>query len=205
MILAEVSGDLEIQQYALDHPLLRRIGSTSVMALGLCICSFPEENPEWAPWSNAMQEFGHWAFPEGAELARFFPGLGVDLIILGVVFNSTAKNLLSSPTLCWMGMQSFAIYLLHAPLIRTVLAWILYGASEQPYLGKDDEGNDLPLGWAPITKPWIVFLAIPLFYAFLYRVAQLWSRYVDVWSGQVTQVVEDWTFREEDEKTASLA
>lgn len=168
-----------------------------MIILGLYFCSYPEENPEWAPWSNSMLQFGHWIFPAGVEYSRYYPGMGADIVATGVMFNATAKKILSHRFLCWMGKLSWPVYLLHAPLIRTVLTWVLFGASVRPQQGKDANGNQLPPGWLPIANNWVVVFAIPLFYVFLYRVAGLWASYVDPWCTKVTQHFEELVFRDD--------
>ena len=136
-------------------------------------------------------------FPREVEYSRYYPSLGVDVLTAGVMFNDTAKRVLSHSSLQWMGKVSFAIYLLHAPLIRTVLTWVLFGFSVQPDRGKDDEGNQIPLDWLPIANRWVCTFALPLFYIFLYRVAQVWSRYVDPWCAEMAQWFEDLVFRDD--------
>lgn len=168
-----------------------------MIILGLYFCSYPEENPEWARWSTDLLRLGHWIFPSGVEYARYYPGMGADLLATGIMFNATAKKILSHRFLCWMGKLSWPVYLLHAPLIRTVLAWVLFGGSVRPAQGKDQNGNQLPPGWLPIANTWVVIVAIPLFYVFLYRVAGLWAQYVDPWCTNVTQLFEDTVFRDD--------
>lgn len=159
--------------------------------------SYPEENPSWARWSQNLFLLGDYIFPKNSEFARYYPGLGANVLTLGIMFNDTAKRLLSTSFFCWMGKLSFPIYLLHAPLIRTVLAWVLFGASIRPDQGKDDEGNQLPPGWLPIANRWVVVLALPMFYVFLYRVANLWAQHVDPFCGRVTNWFEELVFRDD--------
>ena len=197
ILLAEVSIDPDVINFASAHPYIQAVGSASLIILGLFCCSYPEEHPEWARWSRNMQDFGRLIFPVGAEYARFYPGMGADVLAAGIMFNTTAKTILSHRFLCWMGKQSWPVYLIHAPLIRTVLTWVLFGASVRPPQGKDQNGNQLPPGWLPLAKPWVVMFAIPLFYVFLYRTAVLWSQYVDPWCARVTQRFEDLVFRDD--------
>ena len=186
MFLAELTLDSDLQTYTEAHHYLRSLVSGSLIFVGLFFMSYPEENPSWARWSQILFEIGNYTFPAGVEYARYYPGLGINLLTLGVMFNNTAKRLLSHTFLCWMGKLSFPIYLLHAPLIRTVLTWVLFGASTRPDLGADNEGNQLDPGWLPIASRWVCVIALPLFYVFLYRVASLWAQYIDPWCGKIT-------------------
>jgi len=197
ILLAELSLDPEVQDWISDHPYTRSISSASLIILGLYFCSYPEENSSWSSWSRDLDKLAGYIFPKDVEYSRYYPGLGVDVLTAGVMFNDTAKKVLSHSSLLWMGKVSFAIYLLHAPLIRTVLTWVLFGFSVQPDRGKDNEGNQLPLDWLPIANRWICTFAIPLFYIFLYRVAEVWSRYVDPWCAKTTQWFEDLVFRDD--------
>ena len=136
-------------------------------------------------------------FPQGVELARYYPGVGINLLAAGVMFNDTAKKILAHSFFCWMGKLSFAIYLLHAPLIRTVLTYVLFGFSVRPSGGKDEHGRDLPPSFLPVANRWVCVFAIPLFYVFLYRVASLWASHVDPLCGRITNWFEDLVFRDE--------
>ncbi|KAL6718317.1 hypothetical protein ACLMJK_004406 [Lecanora helva] len=197
IILAELTLDSDVQNFASAHNYARKLFSAGLIILGLFFMSYPEENPSWARWSHNLELLGSYIFPQNAEYARFYPGLGVNLLTLGVMFNNTAKKILSTSFFCWMGKLSFPIYLLHAPLIRTVLAWVLFGASIRPDQGKDENGNQLPPGWLPIANRWVVVIALPLFYVFLYRVANLWAQYVDPFCGRVTNLFEELVFRDD--------
>ncbi|KAL9046099.1 MAG: hypothetical protein Q9214_000980 [Letrouitia sp. 1 TL-2023] len=202
MLLAELSIDQDVASFAAAHPFIQSIGSSLTIIVALYFCSYPEENASWTRWSDGLTKLGHYMFPATVEYARYYPGLGADLLALGILFNTTAKKILSSSFLCWMGKLSWPVYLLHAPLIRTVLTWVLFGASTRPPQGKDQQGNQLPPGWLPIANRWVVMFAIPLFYVFLYRVAGLWAQYVDPKCTQVTQWFEELVFRDDakDEK-----
>ena len=172
--------------------------SSSLIFLGIFVISYPEEHSEWAVWSNAMTIFGGYIFPERAEFASFYPALGAQMICFGVMFNHTAKRLLSSPWPCFFGRVSFAIYLLHAPLLRTLLTYFLFGLSRRPSSpGLDKNGHDMPQPWIPLTSTFGTIMLIPLWYVILYRIAQLWVQHVDPFCGRVTDWIEKRLFREE--------
>lgn len=197
ILFAEMSLDKDVKDWADSHPYFRTIASAFCIVLGLFFCSYPEENPEWATWSDSLTKLGHWMFPSDVEYARYYPGLGSNVLTLGVMYNDTAKKILSNRFFLFLGKNSFPIYLLHAPLIRTVLTWCLFGFSSRPQNGKDNEGHDIPPGWLPIASTWVCLVIIPLFYVFLYRVANLWANHVDPFCGRVTQWFEDLVFRDD--------
>jgi hypothetical protein len=199
LMMAEMHYSSEVHHYVEKRPATFAVLSSTLIFLGLFANSYPEVKPEWAPWSDNMSTLGHYIFPERAEYARFYPSLGAQMICLGVMFNQTAKRLLSTRLPCFMGRHSFAVYLIHAPLIRTVFTWMLYGLSQRPPSpGKDDKGNDLPRPWVPLTSRWSLFIVIPLFYLIVYRLAVLWSTYVDPACGRVCNWIEQKIFRQEE-------
>lgn len=197
ILFADISLDADIQAVIAKYSFLRTFLSGTAILLGLYLCSYPEEHPEWSIWSAGLENLAQYIFPHGVEFARYYPGLGVNILTLGVMFNNTAKRILSNHFFTWMGKLSFAIYLLHAPLIRTVLTYVLFGFSIRPSGGKDEKGNQLPPGWLPLANRWVCVFAIPLFYLFLYRVANLWAAYVDPFCARVTQWFEDLVFRDD--------
>jgi hypothetical protein len=208
LIMAELTYYPEVQDFVERRPLLISILSSLSIFLGMFAISYPEEHPEWAVWSNGMLKFGKSIFPTNAEFARFYPGLGAQLICYGVMFNKTARAIFSSSWPCFFGKVSFAIYLIHAPLIRTVLTWGLFGFSTRPPSpGNDKDGHPIPQPWVPLTSKWLAVFLIPIWYVFLYRMALLWISYVDPLCARATNWIEEKIFREENrtEKQPTLA
>jgi hypothetical protein len=197
MLLAEITFDPDIQAVIADHNLIRTFTSAMAIVIGLYFASYPEEHPEWTRWSNGLTLLGNYMFPKSVEFSRFYAALGVQILAVGIMFNNTAKKLLSNSFFLFMGKLSFPIYLLHAPLIRTVLTYALFGFSVRPSGGKDEQGKDLPPGFRPLASRWVCVFAIPLFYVFLYRVAALWAAYVDPFCGRVMNWFENLVFRDD--------
>ena len=197
ILFAEMSLDNDIREWTERHSYFRTVASAFCILLGIFFCSYPEENPEWTRWSNTLTKLGNMIFPNDVEYARYYPGLGSNILTLGVMYNDTTKELLSNRFFLFLGKNSFPVYLLHAPLLRTVLTYFLFGFSSRPDQGKDEQGHDLPPGWLPLANTWVCLIVIPLYYVFLYRVANLWSNYVDPFCGRVTQWFEDTVFRDD--------
>jgi hypothetical protein len=149
--------------------------------------------------STRMIEFGKIIFPAGSDTSRSYSSIGAQMVCLGIMFNGRAKRILSSSWLCWFGKMSWPVYLIHATLIRTLLTYMLYGMSTRPPSpGNDDKGDPLPRPWTPIYSKTNIFIAIPIFYVTLYRLALLWASYVDPVCGRVTNWVEYKIFRPEE-------
>lgn len=207
MIMAEMNFTPEVHQFAENRPITTSVVSGLLILTGFFCNSFPEASPDWAGWSRAMLRLGAHIFPQHAEQARFYPGLGAQMVCLGIMFNGTAKRILSSPWLCWFGKVSWPVYLIHGTLIRVILAPLLFGLSERPpWPGNDQDGKPLPQPWRPLYSRWILLAAIPFFYVLLYRLALFWASHVDPLCGRITNWVEAKVFRpEESEKSVQLA
>ena len=206
--MAELTYYPEVQDFVESRPVLTSLLTSMSIFLGLISISYPEDHPEWAVWSKAMLNLGHYIFPRGSEYARFYPALGAQLICYGVMFNKTARAIFSSSWPCFFGRVSFAVYLIHAPLIRTILTWGLWGMSTRPPSpGKNKDGHQIAQPWTPMGSKWVAFALIPLYYIILYRLALLWVAHVDPLCGRITNWVEEKIFRNENqvEKAGTLA
>ena len=195
VLLAEMSFEPSVQEYAAHHSKFRWAVTSLMTVLGLLFCSYPEADEDWVKWSRTLHQIGDAIFPWGTEMARVYPAIGADLLLTSVFFSPVAQKALSSPVLVWLGRLSWPVYLIHNVLIRTVLTWMLYGVTMpvQPE-GKDPEGNDWPISYLPIAGLWIQVFAYPLFYCFLYRMAQLWLTHVDPLCAGATLWFEDRMF-----------
>ena len=197
LAMAEFTFDPDVQSSMASHGTTYATISSLAIIVGLFVASYPEDHPEWAPWSASMFHFGKYIVPRGGELARFYPALGTNLFLTGILFNSTAKRILSYPTFTWMGKVSYAVYLTHAPLVRIVLTWLLYGTSKNPP-PKVEDGKTVFGGWKPLPNKWLPILMIPLFLVLLYKLAHWWTIYIEPMCDKATKWIEQKFFREED-------
>lgn len=176
-----------------------------LLFIGLLFCSYPEHDAEFVPWSNALLSLSKYIFPPNhPDTPRFYTGLGLTLISLAIHFSDISKTILSNKYLLWAGKNSFAVYLLHGTLIRTILVWMLYGISAP----KDTVGADGSVKAAPhltLGSPLWFWICIPIWFCILYYIANLWTTYVDTWAGTITKKLEKATFRApEEEKSIPL-
>lgn len=151
---------------------------------GLTIASFPEGSAEWMTWSRIMLNLMRPILPANPDFPRFSSGIGLELITLGIVLSPTLQRLLSSRYLLFLGRMSFAVYLLHGPLLKTTLVWMIYGVQTLP--DHDDGNGNMVLtrlrypGHMSLLAWQIVWLPM------LYCIANLWMTYVDPWCERLT-------------------
>ncbi|ESZ89506.1 hypothetical protein SBOR_10109 [Sclerotinia borealis F-4128] len=169
----------------------------ALILLGLIFASYPEGKPELQAWSQSLYNLSFWIFPNDPDIPRYYSGLGLDLIALGIHFSPSCKDFLSHRYLLWFGKNSFAVYLIHGTLLRTLLIWMLYGVS-MPTETVNEEGEMvkgvLRMGgrvrWYTMMLIWFVIL---------YGLANAWTKWVDPWCGRVTQRWERYVFEEDGE------
>ncbi|KAJ0415841.1 acyltransferase 3 [Aspergillus carlsbadensis] len=204
MFLSDLSYEVSFQEFLLKWKWPRRVVAAFLAISGLFIAGYPGDHPEWADWSNFMLKLAHYIFPPDVNIGKRYTAIGVDLVILAIYISPSVKEFLSNRLLLWLGAQSFAVYLVHGTLLRTVLCWMLYGITGQPFdPEKKQEGKDEPV-WIPIRPPWVVAISIPLWICLVYFCATMWTKYVDPFCARLTQKMEDRMFVE-DEKPPTQA
>jgi peptidoglycan/LPS O-acetylase OafA/YrhL len=163
--------------------------------LGLFLMSFPNEYYDWASWSRQLHELALVIFPSGIELGRAWPGIGAQIVCSSVCFSSSLRKALSQGFLLWLGGVSYSLYLLHGPLMRSVLAWLVCGpmmmAGEWVTRGDENYGSTEDSGYIPLPG-WPTFVVIlPIFWAFLLLMVHLWSSKVEPKFAAATKWFED--------------
>ncbi|KIX01611.1 uncharacterized protein Z518_09337 [Rhinocladiella mackenziei CBS 650.93] len=102
--------------------------SPPIILISLVMMSYPSSFSDRASWSKWFHEFGIRFLPVDytASLDRMYGSLGGLLLMVGILISPHARWALSSRPLIWLGKVSFAIYLLHGMIVRTIFAWILH-------------------------------------------------------------------------------
>ena len=172
-----------------------RFLAPALIFFGLILASYPEEKPEWMRWSEIMDKSSAWIFPRGSMTARFYSGVGLEVVTLGIHFSPSAKNVLSNKYLLWFGKNSFAVYLLHGTLLRTVLVWLYYGIHLPADVMVDGK---LEPGKLPMCGRARFWFWLPIWFVILYSLANLWTKYVDAWCARVTEKLVKYVFQEPD-------
>ncbi|KAJ5561749.1 hypothetical protein N7535_003790 [Penicillium sp. DV-2018c] len=188
MILAELSF---YNLTALQPRILFRILPYGLVTLGLYICSYPDQFAGQTAWSSQLESLAEMLFPQGAHVGRYYAGLGAQMICLGVILSASMRRILSHPVLLWLGSISFPLYLLHGPLMRSVLVYIIYlpmSVGFTPAVRAD--GTPDPESYIPTPNPLRLGIALVAFFVFLLYVVQQWAKHVEPRLGAATAAFE---------------
>lgn len=198
VLLADLQNHEPTTALIARRPRASALLSGALVLLGLALASFPEAHEERAPWSRALARLLAPLAAGGADLPRLGTGLGLELVSAGIVLSpGVLQRALSGRHLLFLGRMSFAVYLLHGPLMRTTLAWMLYGVHAPPPAAAAAERLAYPGGLALIA--WQV-VWLPM----LYGVASLWMAYVDPWCEKMTNGLVEYVKLEASEKMPVL-
>lgn len=159
------------------------------------LASYPEANPEWRPWSATMERWAHVIFPKDAEFPRYYSSIGLVCLTFGIHFSTTVKDVLSNKYLLWFGKNSFAVYLLHGMLLRTILVWMMFGISiPADVVGEDGQMVPGPGLHQRGRLAW--YICVPTWLVILYTIANLWTKHVDAFCARLTFKLERYMFEE---------
>ena len=167
-----------------------------LILIGLYWSSYPETHNGWRTWSANLGWWGLKIFPRGVDQYRFWPALGVQLITISVMLSPHLQHFLSLPSLTWLGTVSFPIYLLHGPLIRSLLAWLLFGLRNPIKKIEHNADGSVKGEYEVLPMPTLpmYIIAIPIFFIALLAVCQLWNLYIEPWCARLTKMAEDLFF-----------
>lgn len=197
MLLCDTADNTTVQSLISSHRWARRIFSILAASIGLFVASYPAHNPEWCTWSNFLLRLSHTLFPRDINLGKRYSALGVDLVILALYLSPTAKSILSNRFFLWLGRNSFAVYLTHGTLLRTVLVWMIYGVSAQPWEEWENEkGEREHSAWLHRGSMGKFVVSIPIWFMLVYTVAHYWTTYVDTFCARLTQKLENAVFEQ---------
>ncbi|KAJ5793683.1 hypothetical protein N7457_000282 [Penicillium paradoxum] len=184
MILAELSF---YNLTALRPRLFFKILPYGLVTLGLYLCSYPDQYAEQTGWSAQLTSLAQIIFPSGANVSRFYAGLGAQMICFGVMLSPFIRRSLSHPALLWLGSISFPLYLIHGPLMRSVLVYLLYlpmSLDFEPSYRAD--GTPDPASYIPTPNSFRLGIVLVVFFAFLLFVVQQWAKHVEPRIGAFT-------------------
>jgi peptidoglycan/LPS O-acetylase OafA/YrhL len=159
---------------------------------GMFMAGFPQDAPERVMWSRVMRNVMKPFVPKDSDLRRYWDSIGASTVLVGIFFSKNARAVLSSPVFNFLGRVSFPVYLLHNQLIKSVLTWMVYlpSALNPP---RNEKGEQMDLRRGSTTH---ILLAIAVFYYLLYRMALMWTVYVDPLCGKVVKFLTNWAYGE---------
>ncbi|KAL6854846.1 hypothetical protein ACO1O0_005976 [Amphichorda felina] len=172
---------------------LRAVLSIVFLLVGLFIASLPDGNFEWQAWSEGLKNFLATILPDKPDFPRSSSGLGLDIIVIGLHLSPLARSILSNRFFLWLGRMSFAVYLLHNQILRSVLCWMIYGF-EIP-------GEGEPLMAVESTVK--IFMCIPFYLALTYGSAYLWTTYVDSFCARISERIVSFIKEDNGEKSSA--
>lgn len=215
-LLAEFSLHRPTQNFISSHAhILTYIVTPTLIFAALCIGSYPHEHADWAEWSKNMHKMfvhpsddndskiGTFLVPFGTDAPRRMSSAMVQLLAISVFLNPALRQMMSHRWLLWLGRHSFAVYLVHGTILRTVGMWIAYGISGQPWnpdTGSNEDGSPREPEWIPIKSWWHVRMATVVFVALTYLAAWAWMRWVDTACARATEWLEKRVFDEGNEE-----
>ena len=128
IILAELSVSSLPALLAPYSPIL----TPPLAIFSLVLMSYTQNATEHRAWSRNLHSFGNSYLPldPSGSLDRTYGGIGSALLLVSIIISPHARNMLSQKPLKWLGKVSFAIYLVHGTVLRTVFAWILFFGQE---------------------------------------------------------------------------
>ena len=107
--------------------------------------SFPSSYAHFSPWSSTLSRLALHIFPTNTtttknpnfarplvtiapalDLGRAWPAIGAQLLCGCILFSESMRRVLGSAALIWLGSVSYTIYLLHGPLCRSLLAYLIF-------------------------------------------------------------------------------
>jgi peptidoglycan/LPS O-acetylase OafA/YrhL len=177
MIMAEMSF---YNLSALRPRILFKILPYGLVTLGFYICSYPDQYADQTAWSSQLASLAQIIFPKDANVSRYYASLGAQMVCFGVMLSPFLSRILSHPTLLWLGSISFPLYLIHGPLMRSVLVYLVYfpmSIGFKPRLRPD--GTFDPESYISTPNSFRLALVLVIFVAFLLYVVQQWTRYVE--------------------------
>ena len=191
-LLAEFSNRLP--SHSITHqrnPFIRAMTGVSLL-LGLHVSGYPEVSPEWTSWSQNLAQIGYFIFP-GKDYWRYWTSIGAQLITLAVVTSPWIQEMLSHPAFVWLGSVSLPLYLIHGPLVRSLLAWMVFGWQKPvSHSTKDVNGKRMD-SWQRRSIPdgWVFCIVLPVFLMILLWASHLWTTWVEPWCASVIKRMEE--------------
>ena len=163
---------LVLCEYILSRPTSYEPLGLFYICIGLFVGGFPEFFPERAMWSSALYRLGillgFSAIPK--TQVRYWGTIGATCIIVGVIHSDRTKSFLKLPWNVYIGRISFPVYLLHGPLMKSLLPWVQHGMRSNG-----------------ISSTASFTIALAVYVAVLLALSELATRTIEVWSVRLSK------------------
>ncbi|KAL1861398.1 hypothetical protein Daus18300_008929 [Diaporthe australafricana] len=214
-LLADLSLHRPTQNFiASNHRILSLVVAPLLILSGLFLGSYPQEHEDWSRWSLGLQQTfvnmdppspgasrGSFLVPEGTDARRRFSSIAIQFCAVAVFVSPVLREALSNRYFLWLGRHSFAVYLVHGTILRTVGMWIAYGLT--PRFEQHEDGSYEE--FLHTRSKSSVHLAILVFVVLTYSAAWAWMRWVDTACARATQWLESKVFQAEEDEDAEEA
>ena len=157
---------------------------------GLYLASIPDFHRDWAEHYQWIEHNLAWMFPHNPDWFRQTVTLGCWFILLGILLSPWLQRCLSCRIFRWLGEMSFALYLLHGTLIRTVGVWVAYG---RIFPQVDSETGEVIRPYAASSSR--VWCGVIVVWALLLGLGRLWVRYVERFCALLVRRFEMWALK----------
>jgi len=199
VILCDLGSDEGFQEFISRHTTVKRVVQTCLIVIGLWVGSYPEGAAHRTVWSQQLDAWNPYLFPEGSDIPKRWSSVAWHLISVGFWLSPTLKTMFSNKLFTWLGRNSFAVYLTHGTLLRVVLVKFIYGWSYSSFSIDHPEGQDPIYHWIPKSRNWFIWaVSIPTWFTIVYTVAHFWTTYVDSWCAKATRWLEEQMFQPEE-------
>ncbi|KAK0630921.1 acyltransferase 3 [Bombardia bombarda] len=212
-LLAELSQHRPTQTFITAHQkILTYVVAPILLLVGGYIGSYPHEHEDWTDWSLSLHNFlinpagddsrGSILVPKGANPGRRASAFFIQCLAVSVFLSHSLQKLLSHRILLWLGHHSFAVYLVHGTILRTVGMWIVYGISGEPWepAGKNEDGSQQEQQWIIPKSRRHKMVGIVVFTAVTYLAAWAWMRWIDTACAKATMWLEKKVFDDEEDE-----
>ncbi|KAK3504326.1 acyltransferase 3 [Neurospora crassa] len=210
-LLAELSQHRPTQNFIAKYQrILSYVIVPILLLIGGYVGSYPHEHEDWAPWSLRLHKFlvdpagdgsrGSFIVPKGSNAGRRTSAFMIQCVAVSIFLSPSLQNLLSHRLLLWLGHHSFAVYLTHGTILRTLGMWIVYGISGQPWVdpGRNEDGSPKEPNWLHPKSRGHKVASIIIFTAVTYVAAWAWMKWVDTACARATQWLEKKVFDDDE-------